>query len=46
VGIQMADIESPQDCPLDLSVTFFTDFIEIGMIPYIDNGTGESAVTI
>ena len=46
MGVEVADVESPQDGPLDLGPAFAADLVEIGVVPDVGHGAGEPAVAV
>ena len=46
VGVEVADVEAPQDRPLDLGPALPADLVEVGVVPHVDVGAGEAAVAV
>jgi hypothetical protein len=46
VGVEVADVEAPQDGPLDLGPAFPPDLVEIGVVPDVGHRPGKAAVTV
>ena len=46
VSGEMADVEAPVDGPLDLGPAFFVDLVDVGVLPQVDQGPGETAVPV
>ena len=46
MGVEMADVETPQDGPLDLGPTLPTDLVDVGVIPDVGDRPRESAVPV
>ncbi len=46
MGVEMADIETPQDRPLDLGAALPTDLVEIGVVPDVADGAREPPVAV
>ena len=42
----MTDVEPPKDGSFNLCATFAANLVEVGMVPEVGNGSGESAVAI
>ena len=42
----MGDIESPENRPFNLGATFAANFVEVGMVPEIGDGAGESTIAV
>ena len=46
MGIEMADVEAPQDGPLDLGPALPADLVDVGVIPDVGDRPRESAVPV
>ncbi len=46
MGIEMADVEAPEDGPLDLGPALPADLVDVGVIPDVGDGPGEAAVPV
>src|SRR3546814_15971345 len=46
VAVEVADVEAPQDRPLDLGPALATHPVEVGVLPDVDVGTREAAVAV
>ena len=44
VGVEVADVEAPQDRPLDLGPALAADLVEVGVVPDVLDRAGEPAV--
>ena len=42
----MADVEAPHDGPFDLGAALPPDLVEVGVVPRVLDGPGESAVAV
>ena len=46
VVVDVADVEAPQDRPLDLGPELAAGLVEVGVLPEVVGGAGESAVAV
>jgi hypothetical protein len=46
VSGEMADVEAPVDGPLYLGPAFFVDLVDVGVLPQVNQGPGETAVPV
>src|SRR5690606_22294645 len=46
VRIEVADVEAPEDGPLDLGPALAPDLVEVGVVPNVVDGAGEPAVAV
>ena len=46
VGVEVADVEAPEDRPLDLGPQLAADLVEVGVVPQVLDGAREAAVAV
>ena len=46
VAVEVADVEAPQDRPLDLGSELPAHLVEVGVVPHVLDGAGEAAVAV
>ena len=46
VGVEVADVEAPQDRPLDLGPQLAADLVEVGVVPQVLDRAREAAVAV
>src|SRR6266568_4792891 len=46
VAVEVADVETPQDCPLDLGAAFLAHLVDVTVIPSVRDGARTSTVTV
>ena len=46
VAVEVADVEAPQDRPLDLGPELAAHLVEVGVVPHVVDRAGEAAVAV